>query len=430
MPSSIKISKESFRAFRHRNYLIYWVTMLVSMTGTWMQSVAVAWLVLTLSSSAVVLGIVNALNFLPSLFLSLFAGVLIDRLSKRKILILTQSLEAIQAIVFWWLVWSKSIVLWEIYVLTFILGTINAFDQPARQAFVTEMVPDEDVTNAIGLNSLLFNAARTLGPMVAGVAIAAMGMAPSFFLNAISFLFVIVGFLFMKKEQLRVSMAPIRRSLFQDLKEGFIFIAQTPLIVALIIALFFAGIFGYNFTTIIPLLAKFVLHGSSRTLGVLSSAMGAGSMVGALLMSGLARPSKRVLYAAAFLFGFCEVLMVFSPHYFLLALLVGLMGLTGIIYLVSTNAMLQLGSPPHLRTRVISVYVLLLVGVTPIGAFFTGYLADRIGVLNTIFIEGLLCLLGVFLSLLYLRKKQMFTFYGNVRLGDSIINALGFHKEL
>jgi len=376
--------------------------MLVSMTGTWMQSVAQAWLVLTLTSSAIVLGVVNALNFLPSLVLSLFAGVLIDRMPKRRVLIYTQSAEALQAFVFWFLVWKKSITLWQVYALTLLLGIINAFDQPARQAFVSEMVADEDVTNAIGLNSLLFNAARTIGPMIAGVTIAVVGLAPSFLINALSFLFVIVGFFFMRTHELRVLPVPKQGSFVEDMREGFHFVIHTPLIMALLIVLFFAGIFGYNFTTVIPLLAKFAVHGGPNTLGVLSSAMGAGSMLGAFAMARRAKPSQRILYGSAFLFGLCEVAMMVARSYFSIAILLFLMGSTGIIYLVSTNALLQLNSPPSMRTRVISLYVLLLVGVTPIGALFTGLLVDRIGILPTIFIEGLLSLMGVLLGRGYL----------------------------
>jgi MFS family permease len=380
--------------------------MLVSMIGTWMQSTAQSWLVLTLSSSAIVLGVVNALNFLPSLVLSLFAGVLIDRLSKRRVLLVTQSLGALQAVLLWFLVWRKWIVLREVYALTLLLGIINAFDQPARQAFVTEMVPEEDVTNAIGMSSLLFNAARTAGPMVAGVTIAVAGLAPSFLINAISFIFVVVGFLFMRPGELKVPATPPKGSFGRDLKEGFDFVIRTPLIVALMIALFFAGLFGYNFATIIPLLAKFVVRGGPRAFGVFSSAMGAGSMAGALLISGQARPTKKILYSSAVLFGLSEAAILVSQNYFWVTALLAVMGLTGIVYLVSTNAMLQLASPPHLRTRVISLYVFLLVGITPLGAVFTGYFSDRFGTVPTVFAEGLLSLTGVFLSLAYLRHKK------------------------
>jgi len=375
--------------------------MLVSMVGTWMQSTAQAWLVLTLSPSPVVLGIVNSLNFLPSLFLALFAGVLIDRLPKRSVLTVTQSLLALQAVILWFLVWKKWVTLREVYALTLFLGTVNAFDQPARQAFVTEMVSEEGVTNAIGMNSLLFNVARTIGPMVAGIAIAAAGLAPSFFLNAASFLFVVGGFFFMRPHELRTSPVPPHVSFTEDLREGYEFVIRTPLVLALVISLFFAGLFGYNFSTTIPLLAKFVVHGGPRTFGVFSSAMGAGSMVGALAVAGRPRPTKKILYASSILFSLSEVAIIVSRNYFWVTGLLAAMGLFGIVYLVSTNAMLQLASPPHIRTRVISLYVLLLVGITPIGALITGFLADRFGVVWTLCAEGLLSLAGVVLSLAY-----------------------------
>ena len=378
--------------------------MLLSMVGTWMQSTALAWLVLTLSPSSVVLGIVNALNFLPSLFLSLFAGVMVDRRSKRSVLTLTQSLLALQAAILWFLVWKKWITLREVYVLTLFLGVVNAFDQPARQVFVTEMVPDEGVTNAIGMNSLLFNVARTIGPMWAGAMIAAAGLAPSFLLNAVSFLFVVGGFAFMRPHEMRALPTPQHVSFRADFKEAWEFVVRTPLVFALIIALFFSGLFGFNFSTLIPLLAKFTVHGGPRTLGVFSSVMGAGSMVGALAVAGRPRPTNRILYVSGALFSMSEAAIIVSGNYFWITTLLAAMGFFGIVYLVATNALLQLESPAHMRTRVISLYVLLLVGITPFGAFITGVLAERFGVVWTMCAEGCLSLGGLVLSAVYLKR--------------------------
>lgn len=370
-----------------------------------MQNVAVAWLIVTLTGSAVALGTATALQFLPILLLSLFAGVFIDRFPKRKILIATQTLSAVQAFSLWVLVLLKMINLWEIYVLSLILGLINAFDQPGRQAFVAEMVPDEDVGNAIALNSLLFNAARTVGPAIAGVTIAALGLAPTFLLNGASYLSIIITLLMMRKSQLRTFISKVNSTMKEGLKEGISYAVNKPDIASILIVLVFVGTFGYNFNTILPLLTKFVMRGGPRMFGAVTSALGIGSMIGALVVAGRQRPTRRFIYSFAATFGILDIAISLSGSFILTIVLLVLLGVASISYIASTNTSLQMNSPMHLRGRIMGLYVVIFAGSTPIGALFTGFLAEWLGTVHMILVEGLLCLVGVGVGIAYIKKK-------------------------
>lgn len=396
----------NFRALRHYNYRVYWISQLISVTGTWMQNVALAWLVVTMTGSAVALGTTTALQFLPILLLSLFAGVFIDRWPKLNIILTTQSLSAAQALLLWVLVATKSITLWEIYVLSFMLGIINAFDQPGRQAFVAEMVPDEDVGNAVALNSLLFNAARTIGPAVAGVTIAELGVAPSFLVNAITYIAIISALLMMHREDLRTLKSKVQSTVRQGIKEGVSFAVNEPNIASVLIVLIFVGMFGYNFITILPLLAKFVLKGGPEMFGALTAALGIGSMLGALFVAGRQKPSRKFIYTFAVLFGLIDIGISFSRSYMLTIGFLVFLGMASISYIASTNTSLQINSPMHLRGRIMGLYVVIFAGSTPIGALFTGTMADLIGTARMILVEGSLCLVGVASGLFYLRRKK------------------------
>lgn len=400
------VAKKNFRSLRHYNYRVYWISQLISVTGTWMQNVALAWLVVTMTGSAVALGTATALQFLPILLLSLFAGVFIDRWPKLNIILTTQSLSAAQALLLWILVATKSIVLWEIYVLSLFLGMINAFDQPGRQAFVAEMVPDEDVGNAVALNSLLFNAARTIGPAVAGVTIAELGVAPSFLVNAVTYVAIISALLMMKRENLRSLKSKVHSTVRQGIKEGVSFAVNEPKIASVLIVLVFVGMFGYNFITILPLLAKFVLKGGPEMFGALTAALGIGSMFGALFVAGRQNPSRKFIYTFAVLFGMIDIGISFSRNYLLTVIFLLILGLSSISYIASTNTSLQMNSPMHLRGRIMGLYVVIFAGSTPIGALFTGTMADLIGTADTILLEGTLCLVGVASGLIYMKRKK------------------------
>ncbi len=410
--------KKNFKSLRHYNYRLYWISQLISVTGTWMQNVALAWLVVTLTGSAVALGTATALQFLPILFLSLFAGVFIDRLPKRKIIIATQSLSAVQAFALWILVALKAITLWEIYALSLFIGFVNALDQPGRQAFVAEMVPDEDVGNAIALNSLLFNAARTVGPAIAGVTIALVGVAPSFLLNGVSYIAIIVALLMMRASQLRTFPSNVSSTMKEGLKEGISFAVNDTVIASILIVLIFVGTFGYNYSTVLPLLVKFIMNGGPEMFGVLTAALGIGSMIGALFVAGRQSPTRRFIYTFAVVFGLIDVAMALSRNYVLTVILLVALGIASIAYIASTNTSLQMNSPMHLRGRIMGLYVVIFAGSTPIGALFTGFIAEWIGTARMIFIEGALCLVGVIAGVAYVRRKAVMGERGKVPEGS------------
>ena len=414
MPNSsiarlISRARRNFKSLRHYSYRLYWISQLISVTGTWMQNVALAWLVVTLTGSAVALGTATALQFLPILFFSLFAGVVIDRLPKREIIIATQTVSAIQAFILWILVALKAITLWEIYALSLLIGFINAFDQPGRQAFVAEMVPDEDVGNAIALNSLLFNAARTIGPAVAGITIALVGVAPSFLLNGISYLAIIAALLMMRKSQLRTFTFKVNSTMKEGVKEGISYAINEPAIASILIVLFFVGTFGYNFNTILPLLVKFVLRGGPEVFGVLTSALGIGSMIGALLVAGRQKPTRKFIYTFAAVFGIMDIAISFSRSFALTIIFLVSLGIASIAYIASTNTSLQMNSPMRLRGRIMGLYVVIFAGSTPIGALFTGFVAEWLGTVPMILIEGSLCLIGVGTGIIYIKRKAVAT---------------------
>src|SRR3984893_230107 len=293
----------AFLALRHRNYRLFWFGQMISLIGTWMQSIGQAWLVLELTHSAWLLGVVGALQFLPVMFLSLFGGVLADRLPKRKVLLFTQSFAALQATVLWTLVATGQVQLWHVLVLAALLGLTNSLDMPTRQAFVVEMVGREDLPNAIALNSSVFNMARIVGPGIGGLIIAWGGVAPLFLLNAVSFVPVIFGLALIDLSKLHAQAKHLigkkeapRLSTMQSLREGLVYIAHTPSIFLIIAVVGVVSLFGINFNVVLPLFATSVLNSGPQGFGFISAAFGLGSLLSALWLAwGNRKPSVRYL---------------------------------------------------------------------------------------------------------------------------------------
>ncbi len=389
------------------NYRIFWTGQLISQSGTWMQTTAQAWLVLKLTNSPVALGTVALLQFLPITVFSLFGGVFADRLPKRTMLLGTQTAATIQAGILAALVMTNTVKIWEVYILALFLGFINAFDNPTRQAFVSELVDRDRLANAIALNSTLFNAARVIGPALGGIIITAIGIGPAFLFNAISFLPVIVGLFYLRSRDLYLAERPHQGNVFRQVGEGLNYAYRTPKVFLIMLTMAIIGTFGYNYTTVLPLLAKYVLNAGATGLGLLSSAVGVGSLLAALGFATVKRPSLVLLLGSGLTFSAFLLLVGVSTHLPTTLLLLGMMGVTGIIYTASANTSLQLGTPGELRGRVMSLYFLLFAGTTPIGGFLVGVLSARFGIQITVIVFGMVCILGIISASIYAQRHHL-----------------------
>jgi len=377
----------AFLALRHRNFRLFWTGQLISLIGTWMQTTGQAWLVLELTHSAWLLGLVGALQFLPVLILSLFGGVLADRLPKRTVLRFTQSFATLQAFVLWILVATGEVRLWHVLVLASLLGLTNSVDMPTRQAFVVEMVGREDLPNAVALNSSLFNMARILGPGLGGLIIAWLGVAPLFLLNAISFIPVIIGLFLIDNSTLyaQVKRTPAekdapRQGTLQSLREGLAYVVRTPSILLIVTVIGAVSLFGINFNVVLPLFATDVLHVGAVGFGFISSAFGFGSLCSALWLAwSNRRPGLTWLLYGIGIFCVLEILFALSHLYLLSLVLIAGVGFAQIAFSATANMILQTVAPDRLRGRVMSVYMMVFAGSVPPGNLFTGGIAHLFG---------------------------------------------------
>ncbi len=391
-----------FESLRVRNFRLYWIGQVISVTGTWMQTTAQAWLVLKLTDdSPLALGTVITLQFLPVMLFALYGGVLADRLPKRRTLVITQTLLMIQATIFAVLVATGAIQLWQVYVLAVIQGLITAIDNPLRQAFLFEMVGRKDLVNAIGLNSMTFQGARIFGPAIAGVVIKLIGIAPTLILNAISFIPVIGALLMMDARAFFAAQLAREGSVWKNLKEGVKYAVRTPTIFSILVVVAFIGTFGYNFTVVTPLVADNILKTDAAGFGLLSAAMGVGALIAAIATAYARNITMHRMLVSGGLFSMMLGALALSTSFPLSMLLFVLLGITGITCATATNSLLQLNTPEQLRGRVLSINVLLVQGSTPIGGLFLGSVGQVAGVSIAIFLCAALCLVGVGVTLVY-----------------------------
>jgi MFS family permease len=396
----------TFRSLRNYNYRLFYFGQMLSLSGTWMQTIGQAWLVLDLTQSPLALGTVTMLQFLPVSLLVLFGGVLADKAPKRRLLIFTQTAAMVQAFVLAYLTWSGLVELWHIFLLAAMLGLTNALDNPTRQAFVVDMVGRDDVTNAVALNSSLFNSARLVGPALGGIIIAVVGVAAAFFINGVSFIAVIIGLLLMKPHLLHPAPPSERGRVLGQLSEGLRYSLRTPAILFIVILMAFVGTFGYNFTVVLPLLARNVLHVGSVGFGTMTSAMGVGSLVAALALATLRKASRRTLLIGAAAFTTLLAAVAASQWFALTLVLLVVLGAASITFTATANSSLQIIAPDRLRGRVMSLYTLLFVGSTPIGGQLTGFMAEHIGVRLTVGVEAAVCAVGIAVALAYLLGQR------------------------
>lgn len=400
-----------WRALRHRNYRLFFVGQLVSLIGTWMQSVAQGWLILQLTGDPVYLGLVAAAQFTPVLLLGLFGGVLADGLPKRRTLMVTQSVSMLLAFVLFGLTATDNVGVEQVLVLALLLGVVNAVDMPTRQAFAVEMVGREDIGNAVALNSAVFNGARVVGPAIAGLTIGATGIASAFLINGLSFLAVILAYLRMSDDQLAGTPRLARPTTFggvmTHLRAGLSYVRATPAVLVPILTIGLVATFGMNFNVLIPPLAKDVLHVGATGYGFLMAASGLGSLVAAISIA-FGR-SNRVTFigAGATLMGVAELVLAASGSMALSLVAMLLTGLGAISMAATANTTIQLTVPDELRGRVMSVYTTVFAGSTPVGGLVAGALASRLGAPEAIAIGAVLSLIvGIVVIVWYRRAGE------------------------
>ena len=398
----------TFKAFRSYNYRLYFFGQSVSLIGTWMQKTAVSWVVYELTHSKFMLGVTLFASMFPSFLLSFLGGVAADRYNRFRLLLATQVASMIQAVLLTVLIFTKHYNIWEIIALSVMLGIINAFDVPARQSLVYEMVNDKaDLPNALALNSSMVNLSRLIGPGIAGLIIESFGDDVCFGLNALSFIAVIGSLLAMKLPKYIAK--PHTKNVFGELKEGFVYLKNTPSIGFILLMLGAISLFVLPYSTLIPVYAKDIFKGTASTFGVIDSVIGLGAFSGAIFLASL-KPGhdlKKILAINTLIFG--AGLALFSHEtYYPLALFFSVMGGFGMLSQITiSNTLIQTTVSPEMRGRVISFYAMAFFGMQPLGGLLIGGLSQKIGVQNTVLAEGVIALIIGGLQLRYLRKKKI-----------------------
>ncbi|MER6140905.1 MFS transporter [Streptomyces sparsogenes] len=367
----------TFSSLRVRNYRLFATGAVISNTGTWMSRIAQDWLVLSLTSSSTAVGITTALQFLPMLLFGLYGGVIADRYPKRRLLMLTQGALGLCGLALAALTLSGQVQVWHVYVIAFLLGMVTVVDNPTRQAFVVEMVGPRDLRNAVSLNSANFQSARLVGPAVAGVLITAVGSGWAFLLNGLSFGAPLIGLLMMRPGELhKVERAPRGKG---QLREGLRYVAGRPDLIWPIVLVGFIGTFGFNFPIWLSAFADGVFHAGPGTYGLLNTLIAVGSVTGALLAARRTATRQRLLIGAALMFGLLEIAAAVAPAFWLFAALMVPIGIFSLTFNVTANSNVQLATDPAMRGRVMSLFMMVFVGGTPLGGPLVGWLTDTYG---------------------------------------------------
>ena len=400
----------TFRALANRNYRLYAVGGVVSNTGTWMQRIAQDWLVLQLTfNSGTALGITTGLQFLPMLLLSPYAGVIADRFPKRRLLQVTQLLMAGPALLLGLLAITGAVQTWHVYLLAFMLGVGTAFDAPARQSFVSEIVSRDDLTNAVGLNSASFNMARIVGPAVAGFMIAGLGGGATatgwvMLINAVSYLGPITALQWMRAGDLDTP--PVQKRQKGMIREGWRYIRSRPDIMMILAIVFFAGTFGLNFQMTSALMATEVFEKGASEYGILGTTMAVGSLAGALLAARRGIVRHRLVIMAAVAFGAAEIVAGVMPSYIAFALWTPVIGITALTMITAANTTIQMTTAPELRGRVMALYMMIFMGGTPFGSPIVGWVGETFGARWTLIGGGAMTILGTLLAVVVFSRTQ------------------------
>ena len=366
--------RHSFNSLEVRNYRRYFAGQLISLSGTWMQTVAAVWVILTLTDSGIAVGLTTALQFLPMLLIGAWGGLLADRLPKRRLLMTTQALMMIPAAGLFVVTATGVVTPWMVYLAVFAFGTLNAIDNPTRQSFVYEMVGPDRVVNAVSLNSVIVQAARIVGPALAGVLIATVGVVPCFALNALTFLAMILALRGMDTGRLHAG--PVAERERGAIRAGLRYVRRTPELMVPLALMGLVGTLGFNFQVVLPLLAKFSFESGAMTYAALVSAMAVGSIAGALVNGHRGRTGPRLIAGGALAFGVSALLAAAMPSLALEIVMLALLGAASVTFAATINSTLQLAVTPEMRGRVMALYSVVFLGSTPIGAPLTGWLAQ------------------------------------------------------
>ena len=398
--------RKTFSALRHRNFRLFFYGQLISLIGTWMTTTAQGWLVYQLTGSKALLGVVAACASAPMLVFSTWGGWAADRYSKRSVLVVTQISSMIQSLTMAALVWSGHVQPWQIIVVAVIGGVTMAFDMPARQSFVIEMTSREDLMNAISLNSSVFNAARIIGPSVAGILMAKVGIAMCFFVDGISFIAVISGLLMMRLPK-RES-APSETSAIGQALEGFRYVWNHPRALTILALFAVVGIFGWSYSVLMPAFAHDVLHLEEQGYGMLMAASGVGALIAALTVAtaGHTFPSRALALGGVWIFSAGLALFAFNRNLYVELALLALSGFGIVLYFSTSNTVLQTIVPDEMRGRVMGIWTLVFGGMMPLGSLQAGFVADFFGTPATIAIGALICAIAAFVTLEVVRKRE------------------------
>jgi len=413
------LAKGTFRSLLNYNYRVWAAGAIVSNIGTWMQRTAQDWLVLTYLThrNATAMGVVIALQFAPQLLLLPFTGFAADRFDRRKLLMLTQASMGTLALALGIFTVTGIVQLWHVYVFAFLLGCATAFDTPPRQTFVSDLVGDKDLSNAIALNSTSFNIARMIGPAVAGVLIASVGTGWVFMINAASFGAVLISLFLLRTSQLHVERraSPSRGSF----AEGFRYVWNRPDLKAALLMFFFIGTFGFNFSIYISTMSVKVFHAGASQFGLLTSLMAVGSVIGALLSARREKPQFAVLLTGAAIFGFAFVLAAFMPNYWMFGVALAILGMSAQTFSTTANGLVQMSTEPAMRGRVVAILMAVAMGGTPLGSPIVGWVADTFGSRTALWVGAAAGIVATAVGLRYLaryRHLQVHILAGRLRV--------------
>ena len=407
--------QKTFSSLQVPNYRRYFAGQVVSISGNWMQTVAEMWLIVQLTGSGVSVGLTAGLQFLPLLLFGAYGGLLADRIGKRRLLTVTQLLMAVPALTLFALTVSGSVQAWMVFALVFVRGCVLAIDNPARQAFVVELVGADRVVNAVALNSVVVHSSRILGPAAAGAVIALLGVGPCFLINALTFLAMIAALRLMNPATLHVAAIAARAP--GQLRSAIAYVRATPELVVPLAMMALVGTVSFNFQVLLPLLAHDTWHGTATTYATLTAAMGVGSICGALAAGARGRVSPRLLVVSALAFGAAELLVALAPTLNLQLLALVPLGAASVTFAAGVNSILQISVEPTMRGRVMSLYSVVFLGSTPIGAPLVGWLAQEAGPRAGLYAGAIAALVAAGAALVAFRPADG----RRLRLGEALL---------